>query len=424
MKLTKRGDTFHLRRRVPRRYQRVEDRPFVWLSMHTDSEHIAEKKAKLIWDEMIEAWESKLIGMDEDAIGRMEAARNLAAKKGFRWMDAKHVASLPLADILERVEAVGRKRGGRPDKVDADAVLGGAKPAKIGVRQALSLYWKIAKADTMGKTKDQIRRWENPRKKAVANFIDAMGWDIPLDELSTRDLFKFREWWVEKIEAEGLSANSANKDFTHLVSMLRKVARAEEITLSIDTKGLAVPMRAVGVRPPFSDRWIRDKLLAGGALDALNAQARDILLIMVNTGARPSEIAGLAASEIVLGDKVPHLNISGAGRSLKTRSSKRRIPLIGVSLEAARRNPQGFPRYFDNPGLTDTINKFLRENDLLETDRHTLYCLRHSFEDRMLRAGVDERIRRDMMGHALQRERYGAGGGLDHVHGLLLPISF
>ncbi len=37
----RRGDTWHLRKRVPKRYHRVEPRNVVWVSLHTDSESIA-----------------------------------------------------------------------------------------------------------------------------------------------------------------------------------------------------------------------------------------------------------------------------------------------------------------------------------------------------------------------------------------------
>ncbi|WAX93470.1 hypothetical protein N7E70_017465 [Aminobacter sp. NyZ550] len=68
---------------------------------------------------------------------------------------------------------------------------------------------------------------------------------------------------------------------------------------------------------------------------------------------------------------------------------------MGISLEAFRAFPEGFPTYRFKDKISDTVNKFLRENGLLETQRHTLYGLRHSFEDRMLKAGIDERVRRD-----------------------------
>jgi integrase len=204
--------------------------------------------------------------------------------------------------------------------------------------------------------------------------------------------------------------------------MIRQVARSEEIPLSFDTRGLSIEERDKGTRPPLSTEWIKTKLLAPGALAGLNDEARGILLVMVNTGARPSEIAACKAGNIVLDAPIPHLNIDGAARALKTRNSRRKIPLLGVSLEAAKAHRSGFPRYFDNPALSDTINKFLRENKLLETPDHSLYSLRHSFESRMLAADFPERLKSELMGHRLNRERYGAVD-LAHVRDWLQKIA-
>jgi integrase len=54
---------------------------------------------------------------------------------------------------------------------------------------------------------------------------------------------------------------------------------------------------------------------------------------------------------------------------------------------------------------------------------HTLYSLRHGFEDRLLAAGVDERIRRDLFGHSLNREIYGAGTTLAHLRDEVLKVA-
>ena len=47
-----------------------------------------------------------------------------------------------------------------------------------------------------------------------------------------------------------------------------------------------------------------------------------------------------------------------------------------------------------------------------ETPQHTAYGLRHYVEDALLRAGVDDRIRADILGHKYHRPIYGDGGGL------------
>jgi integrase len=177
-------------------------------------------------------------------------------------------------------------------------------------------------------------------------------------------------------------------------------------------------------RLPFSDDWIRDRILAPGALDGLNTEARCILLGMVNTGYRPVEGAELRPEDIRLDAEIPHISINGKHRRLKTRHSERLIPLVGVSLDAFRSCPNGFPRYRDSASLTATLNKYLRDHGLRETPDHTLYGFRHSFEDRLLAAGVDERIRRDLMGHKLvDRERYGVGARLQHLSRILAPLA-
>ncbi|WP_371870132.1 DUF6538 domain-containing protein, partial [Gemmobacter megaterium] len=45
MSILRRNQTFHLRRRVPRRYRDVEQREMILISLHTDSESVAKTKA-------------------------------------------------------------------------------------------------------------------------------------------------------------------------------------------------------------------------------------------------------------------------------------------------------------------------------------------------------------------------------------------
>lgn len=136
---------------------------------------------------------------------------------------------------------------------------------------------------------------------------------------------------------------------------------------------------------------------------------------MINTGLRPSEITGLdAESDIVLDNPVPHVVVRfNENGTLKTEGSERRIPLIGVSLDAMRaiKDMGGCLRYRDKENfMSNTINKYLTENGLRETPRHVAYSLRHSMEDRMTDAGLDDRIRADILGHEYARPRYGEGG--------------
>ena len=411
-----------LYRRVPKRYEAVEPRKFVWVSLHTDSQSVAASKASVAWDLMIEGWEARLAGDSSDAETRFEAARELAAVRGFRYLNASTVAKLPLEEILQSVETVPGTAA-KSDLIEASAVLGGAMEPPITVSRALELFWTLAADRTIGKSDDQQRRWKNPYIKALKNLIAVVG-DKAIAQITGDDMLDFRQWWMDKIEAEKLTPNSANKDLTHIGSVLKTVNKMKRLGLVLPLSDLALKAGEPRRRPPFSSQWIKERILAPGALTGLNTEARCVLLGMVNTGYRPSEGAALLPHHIRLDHPVPHISIEPDGRQLKSSSSKRIIPLAGVSLEAFRQCPQGFPAYRDNPGLSDTVNKFLRENGLLETPGHTLYSLRHAFEDRMLAARVDDRIRRDLFGHSMQRERYGNGASLEHLLEVVQEIAF
>lgn len=416
-----RDKTYHLRKRVPTRYAKIEPRRVIWISLHTDSETVAARKAGQLWDWMIDAWEARLAGDTADAEAKYAAAVDLAGARGFRFMKADAVAKLPVEAIVERVEAVtvsGRATHG----LATAAILGGAVEPPITINRALELFWTMAKDRTIGKSEDQIRRWENPRKKAIANLVGVIG-DKPLVEISADDMLEFRDWWVERVVAEGLTANSANKDLSHIADTFKTVNKLKKLGLVLPLSDLTIKGGEKRERPPFSVKWIKERILAPGALDGLNTEARCILLGMINTGYRPSEGAGLLAKHIRLDQDVPHISIEPDGRQLKNASSKRVIPLAGVSLEAFKTCPKGFPTYRNKDRVSDTINKFLKENGLRETPDHVLYSLRHSFEDRMIEAGVDERIRRDLFGHTLNRERYGKGATLEHLHKVVASIA-
>ena len=238
-----------------------------------------------------------------------------------------------------------------------------------------------------------------------------------------------RDHWSARINREGVNRESANKDFGHLSDLFRSWVDYHQIEAPNPFAKLRFKTAAGKTKGvPFSNDWIRGKLLAPGALDKMNAEARDVLLVMVNTGARSSEIIGCSLASFQLSGGVPFLDIGQQiERVLKTESSPRQIPLLGVSLEAARRIVArgGIKRYADKANSwSAAVSKFLAENGLRETDEHSAYSLRHSFEDRMTEAGVDDRIRAELMGHKYERPDYGRGGSLDLRRRLLEPISF
>ena len=238
MSIAKRGRLYHLRRRVPRRYRGIEPRETVWMSLHTDSETLARSKADRAWSQMIEAWEARLAGNSRDVEARYEAARDLARARGFRYLDAINVAKLPVEDVVARVEAIPPPAN-QHGPVEAAALLGTAPEPRITVTKALELYWGLAKEKTLGKSEDQLRRWEAPRKKAVKTFVAVVG-NKEIANITRDDMLDFRQHWLDRIEAGEVTANSANKDLIHLGDVLKTVNTMKRLGLSLP-RGLLAP---------------------------------------------------------------------------------------------------------------------------------------------------------------------------------------
>jgi len=254
MKLTQRNGTYYLVRKVPVRYRKVEPRAQVWLSLQTASGVEAAKKAPFVWDEIKTGWEAMLRGDTGEAQNRYDAARDIAQAHGFRYTPAAKVAELPLAEVVARLHAT-MTPGGKPKPLVASAVLGTIDKPRLRVTDALDAYWKISTDRLTGKNVDQIRRWENPRKKAVRNFVAVAG-DLYLDEIGADDTLDFRDWWMNRVVAGEVTKESANKDFTHLSDVLKTVNKMKRLELTLPLSDLALQAAVKKRRPAFSSAWI------------------------------------------------------------------------------------------------------------------------------------------------------------------------
>lgn len=426
LKLTLRGETWYLVRRIPKRYEAVETRKrTVSITLETDSCSLARHKAPSVWQAQLDHWEAKLEGRSADARLAYEAVRKVAQSRGFNYLPMVKVARLPDDLLLSRIEAI-QETGGRVDQNDTAALMGTVETPPLLMSEVWTEFVRLTPDRRLRKSSDQIRKWENPFKRALNRWMSVNG-DGALSALRREDFLSFRSFWIEKIDLEDRSNNTANKDFDKLTNALYTVidGLGLEIVLPIPKRTWRLPQAEPVSPPPFSQGWIKDRILAPGALDGLNPEARAILLICANTGARPSEIATLKPARIALNANPPHIQIRADGRVVKTKRAVRDIPLVGVALEAMREFPEGFPRYRDTPSSLSGIQlKYMRHSGLMESEDHVIYSLRHSFEDRMLKATFPERVKADLMGHDIDRERYGAGLPLSDMADLLDGISF
>jgi hypothetical protein len=87
--------------------------------------------------------------------------------------------------------------------------------------------------------------------------------------------------------------------------------------------------------------------------------------------------------------------------------------------------PEGFPRYYDNAStFSAAANKFLFENKLRPTKKHTGYSLRHSFKDRLVGVEAQDSLIDNLMGHDTYKPKYGKGPSLELKLKYLQRIAF
>ncbi len=424
--LVRRGEWWHYVRRVPAEYEHVDRRGMVRQTLKTQSIEAARMKRDVFEQADNQYWSSLVSGDHDRAKARYQAAVLRARALNLSYQPVSQIAAdAPLTALLDRVEQLP----GKPARAEAEAVLGTAPRPAVKLSQALEIYFdEIAIEERRQKSAGQWRKFKNAKRHGIGDFIALEG-DLVMSEITRDHALAFHKWYVGRLMpadgSKGIASATAKRGFGNVRKLYgdfyRHVGERDRVNPFRD---LAFSGAQESDVPPFPVEWIVEKIIAPGALAGLNEEARHIVYAMVETGCRPSEIANLTETTIVLDGEVPHIRIRPDGREVKTRSSRRDIPLVGVSLEALRRAPGGFPRYRDNEGtLSALLSKFFRNNGLLPTPAHRPYSLRHAFEDRMKEGGLDYELRCHLMGHATDRPDYGEGGGLAWRRDQLMKIT-
>jgi integrase len=160
------------------------------------------------------------------------------------------------------------------------------------------------------------------------------------------------------------------------------------------------------------------------ACRAKDDERRWIIALLIDTGARLAEVAGLALDDLKVDADVPHMVIKPhPWRRLKNAASERTVPLVGASLWAAQRVHEAavkgqrfaFPRYTDDKECRATAASaalvgWVRR---IPIDR-ILHELRHTMADRLREVQCPRPIQFAIDGHASQDvgDSYGEGYSL------------
>ncbi|MDH7911355.1 tyrosine-type recombinase/integrase [Winogradskyella sp. SYSU M77433] len=423
--LLNRNGWYFYDRRVPKCFSMYDDRGRVRVALRTQCKRTAFRKVVAENDNIENYWKTLSKKKEKHCPVKFKQLMETSKQLGFGYRPVEEISELNLIELLERIFAIKKHID---NEIIVKALLGKETHTQSNVllSQALERFWKYSKPTLMNKNPDQQRKWKNPRIKAVNNFIQQVN-DKPIDEITNLDLVKFRDWWLKRMKTDGIKADTVNKDFTHLKGVLEIVATHEQINLDVDKifKKIHIKETDRQTRKSYPTKFIRNKILNPKTLKGLDKEAQNILFVCANTGARPIEIVNLTEDDIFLDEEIPYIHIRPRlGYSLKTKESERKLPLVGLALKAFKEHPQGFCKYLSKSDkLTSTINKWLSKNNLRPTLKHSLYSLRHSFQDRLTALEIPDRIQCQLMGHKFKRPKYGDGASLEHLREIIFKIN-
>tara|TARA_R110002095_G_scaffold116886_1_gene101950 strand:+ start:93 stop:1400 length:1308 start_codon:yes stop_codon:yes gene_type:complete len=417
---------YHFKRRIPKRYKKhYEEQDVIQVSLKTTSESVAIQRASVLREELDNLWDKLSKGAAIDKDYSYHKAVHTAQTFNFSYRPISELATSDIETIMDRLDALQSEIPETEDNVAA--LLGGKDKPLFPISSALDSFIEFEKPNHTRKNESQLRKWKNPKVKAVSNFIKVCG-DLSVEQITRNDILAFRSWWQERVESENLSPNSPNKDFTHLRTLLFFAKDNHAVNINVDELFTRIRFKEVkSKRLPFETNYIRDVLLNLDNLKGLERECQLFLFAMADLGARPSELVGLnfKAGDIRLDTEIPYIHIHAEkDKEIKTPYSERYIPLVGASLYAFQNLPNGFERYYRKPDqLSGNLNKFLRHNGLLPSDDHSLYSLRHSFEDRLTAIEPPDKVQAALMGHRYDRPRYGDGPSLEQKYKWLQKIA-
>lgn len=429
----KRGETYHLRMRVPERFRHVETRREVWAALGTDSLREAVLLEPVARARQIAEWQARANAAAGVAGPVMyQGLVSLAAARGVTYKPAADLAEDKLDEILRRVSQLdpdqavpAAEAAAAADPMIVAATLGGVEEPVImlsGLVEHIETLDAV-KASNRFKNDEQMRLWRTPRRRAIENLRQALRSagkpdDLPAEQI-THDIARLHHlWWAKRLAPGKLSVDTAEKDYSNMSGMLRDFWDAAGKQSPKPYAGLSHRDRfkQPNRKPEFSVEWIAENIAAPGAMEGLNDEAQAIVAIVAETGCRQSEVYNAPPGAIVLDVPIPYISIEPDDegerrRDIKNVHSIRKMPLVGIALEAAKRFQNGFPTYCGNSNFSATVNKWFRENERFPSPKHTIGGLRHSFESRMKALGLDNEDRGTLMGHSRKlirgREVYG-----------------
>lgn len=341
--LTQYRGHWYYQRMVPARFAHIDSRNRIRYSLHTTSLETARVRRDRLANADLEYWNALAIDAAENlgvtmatfkvAEQRHRAAQARALAFGLEYKTAEILSQDAAVDnrveqLLERIELIDENTGksGIPPKAETEAILGGVPdPVRpcVKISDAFALYLnEIAYDEQAKKSPKQQYSWEKTKRTSINYFIDLVG-DIDMEEITREMATSYRSWWIERMvpgdeQLRPAKPNTANR---HIGNMRRLY---EDYFTHIGEEERLNPFRKMFFKdnqdtkiPSFENDWVRDRILVPNLFDELNDELRLMIYVLIETGARTSEICNLQPENIGWAMTCRTLRSSPRAESLK-----------------------------------------------------------------------------------------------------------
>jgi integrase len=269
------------------------------------------------------------------------------------------------------------------------------------------------------------------RSTAVDQFIEAIG-DKAITDINRKDVHAFIAW-LRSERHQG--KKTIERRLSALSRIVVVVADMEDLDLKNPFKGHIVPRQDDDetTRVPFHKTHLKLINQHVEASTRMKWETKAILLLLMYTGCRPSEIGGMLKEDFVIDDDVPHIWIrKNSYRTLKTIESKRHIPLCGPALVVAKevieKGPDAGPVFGEKACNTNSLSARLKRAIRLagvprSPNRLVPYSFRHSFKQALDKAQVYEPMVERLMGHTPKTVTQSYGSPVDQLEDLVVAVE-
>jgi len=300
------------------------------------------------------------------------------------------------------------------DPVEIEAVRLINEAPKFRLSDALEIYLN-------GHLKKNDEKFCIYTRRVWNKLIEVIG-DKEFEKIIRADANIF----ISKRLAEGSKTTTVDRQISVINAVFNVVITENELTKANPFHKSRIP----GLGEDSKARGVFNNTQLSTLIDECkkkNDDVRWLLSLQIDLGCRLAEATGLALEDLHLNEELPYVSFKPHHwRPLKTKSSIRNVPLVGVSLWAANKIAESaqegqlyaFPRYTNGStcnanNASATLNKWMES---LGIDK-TTHELRHTIRDRLRQANAPKSIQDAVGGWGKEDigDNYGLGYALEQL---------